>query len=99
MLNIIATAPEDDERLAEAAELLRNNMGIHAGTIPYRDSFGGTHWSVTDLENTEARDRPEDKKLRFMEFAEEQIQDDAVERGWDSINSLLTEFEDDDGDE
>ena len=94
MLKIIATEPEGDALLLEAEALLKEKMNIYIDMKTYRNSFGGTLWSVDDLCDTEAKDWPEDKKLRFMEFAAKQIKADAIERGWDSINTMLSMFDD-----
>jgi len=98
MLKIIATSSKADDLLIKVEQLLKNEMNIYVDKSIYRDSFGGTLWSIDDLCDTKAKDWPEDKKLRFMEFAAQQIKNDAIERGWESINILLTIFDIDNGD-
>lgn len=94
MIKIVSSSPEEDALLEKVEQYLQKENNIYVDKVTYCNSFGGTLWSVDDLIDTEAKDWPEYKKLKFMEFAAKQIKNDAIDRGWDSIKTLISEFDD-----
>jgi hypothetical protein len=64
--------------------------GIYADVVPPHDAFALTIWSIDDVPDDErTRGMSDDVKIKFMRYASNQLHEDMVERGHDSINTLL----------
>jgi hypothetical protein len=64
--------------------------GIPVDIVPRRDAFALTIWSIDDIPiNERTRGMSEEDKFKFMQYASKQLHSDMVERGHDSINTLL----------
>ena len=59
-----------------------------------RKTYAKTSWAVADIKSI--KESWDIKKCaEFLEYAENQIHDDMVVRGWESIDVLLELFKDD----
>jgi ATP-dependent RNA circularization protein (DNA/RNA ligase family) len=91
IVRIIATAPAENEILAELTEHL-SAKGIVPSVINYEDGFGITVWSVYDLDEIPAaRNWTHEKRLRFMEKYGSKI-GGATEDSWAKISSYVDEY-------
>ena len=92
-MRIHATAVEENERVHTLAEQLRKE-GKYVDVYNYEDSFGIACWSIADLENiSETENWSPETKIKFFENSEKQLTSDMVERGWESLDTLVSMFD------
>lgn len=90
-MRIIATAPEENELLAELTEHIRAK-GIYPDITRYEDGFGVTVWSIGDLDEIPtAKDWPLEERLRFMELYGGKI-GGATDDAWSRMRSYVDEY-------
>ena len=92
-MRIHATSVEENEKVHTLAEQLRKE-GKYVDVYNYEDSFGIACWSIADLENiSETENWSLETKIAFFENSEKQLTSDMVERGWESLDTLVSMFD------
>lgn len=93
-MKIICTEP-NDYKMALALADVACAAGIKADVTCRQDAYTLTIWSIDDVTNiTDKRvnSLSEADKERFMEYAQKQLKSDMVERGWNSLRTLIDLF-------
>lgn len=79
----------NEEELKKAKDILEAAGISVTRIIKYEDNFASTRWSADDVDGIDALAHISDaSKIEFMQFAENQVRNDMVERGWDSLNII-----------
>ena len=90
-MRIIATAPEENDLLADLTEYCKIK-GIYPSVTKYEYGFGITVWSVNDLLAAPAScNWPYEERLRFMEMYGDKI-GGATEDSWAKLNAFVDEY-------
>ena len=83
----------DLEELKKAKEILEANGIQVTRTIKYEDNFACARWNIDDIEDIgNLSILSYANKISFLQYAENQLRSDMIERGWDSLKTLADIF-------
>lgn len=88
-MRIVAESQAENDILKTVSAFIKKK-GYSTRINHYEDSFSLVVWSLDDINSDEILDErvnelSDDEKIDFLEFAERQLHEDMIERGWESL--------------